>query len=110
MIKIYKRLNSISEDEHKSANNSYEEEFACSSRCYLKLRNVADLQELRAQKNKFIYPLTVKGIIKMGVQIFTYNPCLIWHLADEGKNPRIIITCDLVFLYFLEEYDLIHKI
>ncbi len=48
----------------------------------------------------------VKAILDMGIRLFCYDPCKISKLFPPDKQK---ISCRLVFLYFIEEYDLISR-
>lgn len=43
----------------------------------------------------------VKGVIKLGIEMYSYSPCDIWFLLASEK-----ITCGHVFLFFVEEYNI----
>lgn len=45
----------------------------------------------------------------MGIHMYQYSPCLLWYLVDE-KQHRINITCDLIFVYLVEEYNLFKRL
>ena len=54
------------------------------------------------------YSPTVIGTIRMGIEMFKYRPCLIWNLLKEGSGEGL--TCDMVFLYLLYDYQLIPRL
>lgn len=71
----------------------------CSPKCY-KLLQKSTWDELQKRRAALLSPL-VKGIIKMGIHLFSYYPCQAWFLlADRG------LTCDLAFLFMVEDQNL----
>lgn len=53
---------------------------------------------------KLLSPL-VKGVIKLGIDMYSYNPCSIYFLLLEEK-----ITCAHVFLFLMEEHGLMGRL
>ena len=59
-------------------------------------------------RHRLISPL-VKALLKLGIEMFSYNPCSI-HQLFQQKNPsnkNSQISCSLVYLHFVIECDLI---
>lgn len=53
---------------------------------------------------RLLSPL-VKGVIKLGIDMYSYNPCSICYLLIDHK-----LTCAHVFLYMVEEHGLIARL
>lgn len=58
-----------------------------------------------------------RALIKMGIEMFSYEPCLIWSLlVQEGRSAGVAgqamnaATCESVFFYFVEEYNVAKKL
>ena len=87
----------------KSEATSYHDGDPCSPMCY-KSMTVPKLAEVESLKARLISPF-IEGLIKIGTQIFSYNPCLIMNLFP--KDPvHSRLSCAIVFLYFLQEGNL----
>ncbi len=41
--------------------------------------------------------------------MYQFSPCMLWYLVDE-KQHKLTITCDLIFLYLVQEYDLLKRL
>lgn len=54
-------------------------------------------------------------MIKMGVEIFSYDPCRIHLLFCSSEDPRARklgceANCEIVFSYLLQEHHLLQKV
>lgn len=67
----------------------------CSEGCYRRLGR-KEWEMLQRARVKLLSPL-VKGVIKMGIEMYSYNPCAIWFLLADQK-----IACAHVFLFLME--------
>lgn len=50
----------------------------------------------------------------MGVELFSYNPCLIQTLFCNSEDPKakkidFEANCEIVFSYFLQEFNLLQR-
>jgi hypothetical protein len=84
----------------------------CSPNCYKGLNKTKILQN-QNKKNLLNEPIT-KVLIEMGIEMFSYNPCMIWNLLNNKKKTekqdQKQITCSLIFIYLMEDGQLLQKI
>lgn len=59
---------------------------------------------MQINRVKLLSPL-VKGVIKLGIDIYSYSPCSICYLLVDQK-----LTCAHVFLYMVEEHSLMSRL
>lgn len=64
---------------------------------------------LQKQIAKVVQPM-VKGVIRLGIEMFSYSPCRIWTLLLDRDLTRYSITCSDIFLSLLQDYNLIEKL
>lgn len=79
----------------------------CSLACYKKLSK-QKYSEMEIQKSRTVSPM-VESIIKMGIEMFSYSPCLIKNLFPSNAAPISRVTCAIIFMYLLEEVNLIAR-
>lgn len=53
---------------------------------------------------RLLSPL-VKGVIKLGIDMYSYSPCSICYLLVDQR-----LTCAHVFLYMVEEHGLMGRL
>jgi hypothetical protein len=71
----------------------------CSPKCYRYLKKTS-WEELQAKRAALLSPI-VKGVIKMGIHVFSYSPCQIWFMLADRR-----LTCAMVFLFLVEDLNL----
>lgn len=70
----------------------------CSDHCYRQLKSGS--YPAYFQKNEpFLSPI-VTALVKLGIQMFSYDPCSIFLLTGTDT------TCALIYIYLLEDYNL----
>ena len=85
-----------------------EVEIFCSQNCYKNLKKT-NLKRLASSKYKLVSPL-VKALVEMGIYLFSYSPCDIALLLKDEKGQKDKIPCELLFLHFIEDCNLLNMI
>ncbi len=67
----------------------------CSKSCYLRLTQAG---YARLRDNSQTNPV-IKALVRIGVEIFGFMPCLVWNLAGQH------FSCQKVFVFMMEEMD-----
>ncbi len=75
----------------------------CSEGCYRRLGR-KEWESLQMSRVRLLSPL-VKGVIKLGIDMYSYSPCSICFLLVDQK-----LTCAHVFLYMVEEHGLMGRL
>lgn len=81
----------------------------CSKRCYRLIKTKEDYRRIEETKKHFQFSPVIKGIINIGTSCFDFEPCSIWNLVDTEKLS-FKVTCDIVFMYLLEDFNLSKKV
>ena len=72
--------------------------------------SIDDWKNLQKSRAALLIP-TVKGLIKLGVEMHGYSPCDIWNmLTDSIPAKGIKISCAHVFLFFIEDFNLYSRL
>lgn len=79
MIKLLKAYENLQNNKVEVEENSKKN--CCGPECFSCLKKT-DLLKLNMSRHKLISPL-VKGVIKLGIEMFSYNPCLISQLFQS---------------------------
>ena len=67
------------------------------------------MEQVRKLREKVTYTSIQLGCIMMGIHMLQFDPCLIWYAVnDRSKGHKL--TCDLVFLYFIFDFQIEKKI
>ena len=82
----------------------------CSPKCFTLLTE-NEWRAVQSTRSKVLSPL-VKGLIRLGVEVYSYSPCDIWGLLRgcHPHQPTTTVTCAHVFLFFIEEHGLQQRI
>lgn len=93
---------SLIEDFGRISQDAYVAGTRCSKHCYRQLTSSS--YPAYFQKNEPFLSPVVTALVKLGVQLFSYDPCSIFLLVGSET------TCALIFIFLLEDYSLRKKI
>lgn len=54
---------------------------------------------------QLVTPLA-KSLVKIGLELFSYNPCQINRIFQSKYEKNLSINCNLIFIHFTEECNL----
>ena len=85
----------------------------CSWSCYKRL-DEEKWERLKGKRERRFFSPIFEGLIKMGVELFSYDPCRIQALFCSIDDPAACKTgfeanCEIVFAYLLQEFNLLQK-
>lgn len=82
----------------------------CSSKCFKSL-TIENWRVLQKARGLLASPM-IKGLIKLGVEMYGYSPCSIWDLLSNvtPQKTQSSVSCSSVFLFFIEEHNIFSRL
>lgn len=84
----------------------------CSERCFGRL-DEERWERLKGERGSRFFSPVFEGVIRMGVELFSYDPCrihLLFGAEEVGAQRRgCEASCEIVYSYLLQEFNLLQK-
>ena len=82
----------------------------CSGLCW-KTMTRGEWESVVGRKGALMSPL-VKGTIKIGIEMFGYQPCKIWRLLVNitAKPNQLTANCQLVYKFLIDDHNLFARL